>query len=176
VSRYRPKGRPRSFDYDEAKRLRSEGLSYREIGRRLGVSDTAVQRACDPAYRRRQRASGERWIEEQRHPCFGGCGVLVWHHQAARSGYCRACFGERRNVVRHGTENEYRQGCRCRDCTTAAAEAKRRRRQKSRVPCSHGCGTLVDAINRAKPDKPPECRSCALRRIHAERRAARAAA
>lgn len=163
-------GRPRKFDWDEARRLRAEGLTYREIGERLGVSHHAVNCACDAAVRMRKRADTKRRLEASRVPCRGGCGVLVWM-QGGRSGYCLSCLGERRRVVRHGTENEYRQGCRCEPCRLAASEAKRRRREQSRVPCSHGCGTLVDSINRRSPDKPPECRPCALRRIHAERRA-----
>lgn len=169
-------GRPRSFDYDEAKRLRKLGLSYDEIGVRLGVSTNAVARACDPAFRRRQDALSKRAIEELRHPCFGGCGVLVWGHVAG-SGYCRACFAERfqRREV-HGTECEYvTHGCRCGECTRAATEAKRMRRERSRVPCSHGCGRMVDGINRRTPNKPPECQSCATKRVHAERRARKSA-
>lgn len=35
---------PRKFDWDEARRLRDQGLSYAAIGQRLGVSETAVWR------------------------------------------------------------------------------------------------------------------------------------
>lgn len=123
-------GRPRSFDYDEARRLHALGLSYVEIGNRLGVSDTSVARACDAGYRRRQYANARANIEALKHPCFGGCGRLVWGHTEG-SGYCLACLGERRNVERHGTETEYVQGCRCKACTDASTAARRLRRQSN---------------------------------------------
>lgn len=163
-------GAPRRFDHDEARRLRAQGLTYHAIGLRLGVSDTAVARACDPRVRRNFALASRRRLEAQRTPCRGGCGLLVWTHRPGHSGYCRACLGERRNVARHGTETEYNQGCRCEACTAAATTARRRRRENTRVPCSHGCGTLVDSTNRR--DRPPECRPCAMARIHAERRQA----
>lgn len=158
-------GRSRSFDYDEAKRLRADGLTYAEIGKRLGVSGNAAAMACDPAFRKRQLAAAKKGIENARHPCFGGCGALVWGHISGRTGYCPTCLGARRNIVRHGTETEYSQGCRCEPCRLAASAAKRRRRVNSRVPCSHGCGTLVDSINRSDNTKPLECHRCANKRI-----------
>jgi len=163
-------GRPRAFDYDVARRLRKQGLTYRQIGDRLGVSGNAANRACNPAFNRRQQAKSKEAIEALRHPCFGGCGVLVWGHLTRSSGYCLKCYAERfwRHEV-HGTESGQCAGCRCEACRLAANEAKRLRRERSRVPCSHGCGTLVDSINRRDPSKPPECRPCSRRRIVAER-------
>lgn len=38
----------RTFDHDEARRLRAEGVSRPEIARRLGTSQGAVQWATDP--------------------------------------------------------------------------------------------------------------------------------
>lgn len=38
---------PRRFDREEAVRLRSEGLSFRRIGDKLGVWDTTVRRALE---------------------------------------------------------------------------------------------------------------------------------
>lgn len=99
---------------------------------------------------------------------------------------CEACTQARRDyyghrpraelmTAKHGTETYYQKyGCRCDACMAAAREAKRRRRERSRVPCSHGCGRLVDGINRRNPDKPPECPPCATQRIWRERRAASA--
>jgi hypothetical protein len=168
-------GRPRSFDYSEAQALRAQGLSYREIGERLGVSGNSVARACDPAYRRRQSESARRVTEGYRDPCRGGCGVLVTYRGLKPStGYCIDCWHERVRFAaemrdNHGTESRYRLGCRCLACRRAASEAKRRRREQSRVPCAT-CGTPVNSINRRFPDKPPECRPCAMRRIHEERK------
>jgi hypothetical protein len=89
-----------------------------------------------------------------------------------RSEKCVACYLADVEAP-HGTESRYRSGrCRCGECRRAATAAKRRRREASRVPCSHGCGTLVDGINRRNPDKPPECQPCAMRRVWAEKRAA----
>lgn len=43
----RPIGRPRAiFRRDEARELRDQGLSWRQIARKLGVSTTTVRRAC----------------------------------------------------------------------------------------------------------------------------------
>jgi hypothetical protein len=170
-------GRPRAFDWDEAKRLRAQGLTYREIGERLGVSGQSVMCACDAAVRRRHRAQSRTLHESYRDPCRGGCGVLVSYRGLKPStGYCKECWAERVRFEAemrdsHGTESRYTKlGCRCALCRAAASEAKRKRRERSRVPCSHGCGTLVDAINRRNPGKPPECQPCAMRRIHAERK------
>ena len=49
--------RPRKFDWNEARRLRAQGLTYAEIGRRLGVSDYAIKYACSDATAR-QAISG----------------------------------------------------------------------------------------------------------------------
>lgn len=162
---------PRVFDHDEARRRHEAGESAAKIARDVGVSATAVLRAVNPAVRARMDAYSRSFLERMRTPCRGGCRRLVWTYATASSGYCRACYAEKfRRKVQHGTETEYRNhGCRCEACTRAASAAKRRRRERSRVPCSHGCGTLVDSINRRDPNKPPECLACALRRIHAER-------
>lgn len=40
-----PVGRPRMYDYDAIRKLRKEGLSYREICQKLNVSFGSVQRA-----------------------------------------------------------------------------------------------------------------------------------
>lgn len=51
-------GRPVTTDYAEAQRLRDQGLSYPEIGRRLGIHHTTAMYACDPKFRKRkQRAN-----------------------------------------------------------------------------------------------------------------------
>lgn len=86
------------------------------------------------------------------------------------SARCRDCENAEREAP-HGTESRYSR-CGCEECRAAAAEARRERRHAARVPCSHGCGTLVDSYNYHYPEKPPECRPCAMRRVHAERRKA----
>lgn len=169
--------RPRKFDHDEAIRLHAKGMSLAEIGRRLGASDTSVSRAVNPDYRERADAKAIERLRSQRQPCKGGCGKLVWthtkgHNGKPRTGYCTACFVEHERPIKHGTESGYDRKCRCHLCRQAATVAKRRRRQKTRVPCSHGCGRMVDSINRRDPGKPPECRPCSHRRVMQERQAA----
>lgn len=177
-------GRPRAFDWDEAKRLRAQGLTYKEIGEHLGVSSHAAMCACNEKVRRKQRALSRKLIEDRKEPCRGGCGVLIHAHYGESreiSGYCRDCLSERRRFEAemrhsHGTESRYvNLGCRCPLCREAASQARRRRRERSRVPCSHGCGRMVDSTGRRNPSKPPECRPCSHARVIAERRAARAA-
>lgn len=165
--------RPRAFDHDEARALRASGLVYSVIAERLGVSTNSVARACDTAYAKRQAAISKTLIEAKRRPCRGGCGVLVYDHYASgnRTGYCPTCLGEKRrevNGTHHGTEYEYRYGCRCGDCRRAMNAARAVRRKRTFVPCSHGCGTLVDPYNNRYPGKPPECHPCALKRIRAD--------
>jgi hypothetical protein len=84
---------------------------------------------------------------------------------------CRACY-DRERAADHGTESRYTGGCRCDACRQAGSEAKRQRRIASRVPCSHGCGAMVDWINRRDPRKLPECRPCSNARINADRKVA----
>jgi DNA invertase Pin-like site-specific DNA recombinase len=41
-------GRPRAiFRRDQARELRSQGVSWRQIGHRLGISATTARRACE---------------------------------------------------------------------------------------------------------------------------------
>lgn len=157
------------FDHEEARARFALGEETASIARGYGVSWSAVKRVVDPQTRKKMDARARANIEARRVPCRGGCARLVWMHGARpRTGYCPKCLGEKTNVVRHGTETEYSQGCRCGKCLTAASAAKRRRRENSRIPCSHGCGTLVDGINRGWPDKPPECRPCYYKRQRGE--------
>lgn len=64
-----------------------------------------------------------------------------------------------RSIVEGGIHGQ------CRACQTRARQAYRLAR---RVPCS-GCGTLVNHEH-PRGEKPPECQSCANRRIRRERR------
>lgn len=49
------------FDWEEAKRLRLEGLSWSRIGKRLGVSATAVQRVCDSKTYEQMMQAAAKW-------------------------------------------------------------------------------------------------------------------
>jgi hypothetical protein len=92
-------GRPRTFDYDEARRLRATGLTYEEIGQRLGVSDQAVGLACDPM--RRARA-----IERQRAKQAGRCAdcgeVCSFNTYQQDEPRCRACSAQKQAKVKNG--------------------------------------------------------------------------
>lgn len=88
-------GRPRKFDWDEARRLRESGMSFDAIARQLGVSSTAVICALDPEYRSRNRAQALAWQFKHK-PWRGVCpdcgGVAsTGRGQWAR---CRACYAK----------------------------------------------------------------------------------
>lgn len=61
--------RPRTFDWDEARRLRAEGLAYRAIAARVGASYGAVRLACDDEARENRKR-----YDRPTHLCR--CGVL----------------------------------------------------------------------------------------------------
>lgn len=177
----------RKFDWDEARRLRSEGMTYQDIAERFGVSDMAVYLACNEDARTAQNQRSSGWQKSGICPV---CGGRASRNAATGQHRCRSCASKAAATsVRETTllckkcrqwkpdvdfhlkrSNAHRRErhCYCRSCTTIE---KRRWRERNRVPCSHSCGTLVDAKNRRDPDKPYECRSCAADRIHAERRA-----
>jgi hypothetical protein len=167
-------GRPRKFDYDEARKMYATGrFTMTEVARRFGVSRPAMWRVLDDEHRERADAESRRRTRERYlQPCIDGCETLTWAIPG-RVGRCPACTAKLRRTAEHGTESRYSSGCRCDRCRRAASDAKRQRRIATRVPCSHGCGTLVDSINRRQPDKPPECVPCANVRVQAARRQSR---
>lgn len=170
-------GRPRTFDHDEAKRLHAAGLTYAQIGRRLGATLPAVKGAVRgyPEEERRRRAVRAR--EKYRAPCKGGCGRMVWAIGERRTGYCRSCssharsrtvrpdallcprcgewkpdeefHADRKAVMRRG------RGIYCRPCATAD---RGERRERAKVPCVN-CGRL-----RLRESKTGLCRKCVLKR------------
>lgn len=174
----------RRFDYDEAKRLREEGLTYQQIASRFGVTDSAVYWAVNDGAREAMIARHGEW---QRGGTCVDCGSPCSRNRSRRHERCHACAslaratsvrpnelrcrtchewkpdegfpgGERPNGARRGRHGQ------CRSCLT---EAKRAWRERNKVPCSHGCGAMVDGKNRSNPHKPPECKSCANRRTAA---------
>lgn len=114
--------------------------------------------AAQTAYARERKIGGY-----SQNPC-PACGKPKW----VLSALCRECMNAAREAP-HGTEVRYKR-CGCDECRQASAAARRRRREASRVPCTHGCGTMVDPYNSCYPGKPPECRACAMKRINAARK------
>lgn len=93
----------------EAKRLRSEGLIYREIGERLGVSLTVVYRWLNPisaekrrisdrAYRERNRAKRRAYDRQYKRTHKAECpqcGGKMDRSTARRGGLCLPCHEDR---------------------------------------------------------------------------------
>lgn len=179
------------FDHDVARARRAAGETYASIARDLGVSPTAVAYACDPVQRERSAKRLAEWVRSGSCP---DCGAPCTNRKGTR---CQACAtAARATSVRDG--ELYCSACdtwkpddafphsraervrvrrgrhtMCRACLT---EQKRDWRARNKVPCSHGCGRMVDGKNRPNPNKPPECHSCATKRVHRERRRSAVAA
>lgn len=178
---------PRRFNYDQARERYAAGESINDLAARYGVSYTAVYRVVVPRVAERMAETHAAWQRSGECP---DCGAQTTRRGKDTSSRCIPCAVKRVTTsVRDTTlrcqtcrewkpDEAFPRGNRaarrnrhqqCRSCLT---EAKRQWRERNKVPCSHGCGTLVDAKNRRTPDKPPECRPCALKRIHDERRQA----
>jgi len=186
----------RKFDWDEAKRLRSEGWTYVRIAAVMGVTDTAVIRACDD---RQRAASKARVAAFQRSgvcvDCGGQCSRNAtdllnqkFHGRCRRCADVKQATSVRRLELQCQTCREWkpdrdfvsnktlghRRG-RSQSCRSCQTVLKRAYRTATKQPCSHGCGTLVDTADRRDKSKPLECHPCSVRRVQAERRAARQA-
>lgn len=93
---------PRKFDYEEAAAMRARGLSYGEIARHFGVSDTAVMYAIDREFQQRRK---EQAAAARRH--YRALGKPYTKERKVR---CEGCGGEKSRRAR-----------RCRDCTEREA-------------------------------------------------------
>jgi hypothetical protein len=178
---------PPRFDHEEARRLYAAGVSRVELAERYGVTVNGIYRVtASPEVRARYEAYQEAKQQSYRVPCANGCGALV--HGRYRPGrFCVDCATkERATSVRPDTlhcsrcdlwlpdsafpSNKAGRGMRrgrhamCRACST---EIRREYRERNKVPCSHGCGTMVLHENGGKP---PECHPCAVERVKTERR------
>jgi hypothetical protein len=184
------KGPQRTFDWDNAARLREQGLTHAEIATRLGVPKSSVYYALSPETRARNTKRTAEWQRSGKCP---NCGKPASRNHSTGQHLCRACASARQATsvrddelrcsrcqqwkpdAEFPSDRNYRYAARrfhhsrCRPCST---ETKREWRERNRVPCSHGCGTLVEAKNRRDPTKPHECQVCSRRRIHREQRAA----
>lgn len=174
--------RLRRFDWDEARRRHANGESLTSLAAEYGVTATAVWRVMDSERLARGYARNAAWIRAGQCP---DCGGPATRHRKDAVCRCRACAikaaatsardGELQCVTcrrwkpdssfphhRGQPGRRYRHSC-CRACLT---EQRRAYREARKVPCSHGCGTLVLHENGGKP---PECHPCAVRRIKAGR-------
>lgn len=84
----------RRFDWDEARQLHSQGMSYAAIGRELGVSAEAVRRVVLPGEKER---------------------VARYQKKRADTGVCSECGGPKN---RH---SNYRGVTRCKRCAAVAS-------------------------------------------------------
>lgn len=139
----------RAFDHDEARSLREAGWSYGRLAEHFGVSETAVQRVCKPALRKRQDEQTKKWIKEnRREPCRGGCGRLVWMMSKGRTGLCQACLAEQ--LAADGVRPEE---LLCRKCGAWKPDEEftrqERRTRRGRRSWCRGCETEARRRHRA---------------------------
>lgn len=162
---------PATFDHAAARALYATGeWTHKQLAERFGVSPSRIYQVVNPEVKARTDAASAAWSREHYNRPCRACGARIWKcGHRPNTGLCRECAGLARRTAEHGTETRYSSGCRCHACREAASAAKRARRECSRVPCSHGCGRMVDSINRHNPEKPPECRPCSIARIHGSR-------
>lgn len=91
----------------EARRLRAKGLFYREIGERLGVTSTAVEKWCKPEWAKekaqksnaKRNAAKRKWEDAKRARC-PQCGRAKGSGSALRGGpkatsVCAQCFNRK---------------------------------------------------------------------------------
>lgn len=152
----------RMFDWDEARRLRAEGLSCRAIAARLGVTTSAVYRVVTPGQIEAQAANARRYASTGVcDDCGGPMNRVSRSHGSRRCAECAAVArttSARPEALRCVTCREWkpdsdfplggrkigRRGrhLQCRGCQTIARRAYRDRHKQ---PCV-GCG---------KPALPP---------------------
>jgi hypothetical protein len=177
----------RRFDWDEARRLRSDGRTYAQIARRCGVSHTAVLRVLNDD----RQAERVRLAARQRGGMCVDCGREISRNTSRPVLRCVPCWalsitttvrdGEIRCVGCHEwkPDNEFPRNrakgrvmargrhSSCRSCLTVA---RREYRERHKVPCV-GCGRPALPANEKgkRGGSVPRCRSC----FHADMRARR---
>lgn len=94
----------------EAKRLRAEGLTYREIGERVGVHLATVHRWLNPASR---EVSRRYQADPANHPKCERCGEPMWdqrHGTSAGGNTCGACRSRARHLRGKQIERQWAEG------------------------------------------------------------------
>jgi hypothetical protein len=175
----------RKFDHTEARRRYRAGESGPALAREYGVTPQAIYFAVSARVRAAQSASQWKRLRSVCSDCGQPCSFNRYIQERPR---CRACFviaqttNVRDDALRCGTcrewkwdtafpysrakRCEHRRGrhAQCRECCT---KLRRAYRERNKVPCSHGCGTMVLHENGGKA---PECHPCAVARINSRLR------
>jgi len=174
----------RKFDHEEARRRHAAGETFKQIAETLGVSHGAISYAVTPGAAGRMTARTSSW---QKGGICPECGGPCSRNRSVSAHRCMACAAKARITTVRATElycgdckswlpdnsfprnrsETHRRGRHdvCRSCTTIR---KRDYRERHKVPCSHGCGRMVESKGRRYPDRPPECHPCANARRWAE--------
>lgn len=84
--------RKRTFDWAAAAQLRTEGMTYEQIGRALGVSSMAVWFALNDDGRKRAAKASVLWILNGACP---QCGDRATRKSKAKQSLCRRCSDDR---------------------------------------------------------------------------------
>lgn len=167
----------RKFDWDEAKRLRKQGMTYKAIAETLGVSVTAVSLACNP---RQYAINRQTTSAYQRRGTCVDCGERISSNYSKAILRCRECSAlHQATTVRDSellcsscrewkpdtsfpfsrSEPSARRGRHgtCSECQTRLRKAYR---ERHKVPCANGCGTMVEDCSRHSRSWTGLCRAC----------------
>lgn len=87
-----PRTYERKFDWDEAKRLHEDGMSYNAIAARFGVSQTAIWRVVTPGAREKSNARIAAW---QKTGVCSDCGGKATRRHAQADSLCMKCSARR---------------------------------------------------------------------------------
>lgn len=175
------KGRARTFDWDEARRLRANGHTLKELAARYGVTVWAIVLATDDRARIRSQNAAAEWNARHGNPysydlCACGqhkkkaaarcmdCHLLATANNVTDDAgdlWCNTCKTYRPTSEFPFSSSSSRRAFRrhmCRACDTKARQANR---QKRREPCV-GCGSpaLPASEKGTKGGMVPRCRAC----------------
>lgn len=167
-------GRQRSFDWDEARKMRREGMSYSKIGRTLGVSDSAIKLACNEEAYRKSRERARAWTYAGTCP---NCGAPAT--RAGGQSRCRQCFWTdltniKDDQAKCGTCKEWkplseftkatrryrRVRGECRACGTVRRREWRARNRDYENMVSRARKAVASAVRRGELVRPTMCPVC----------------